>query len=117
MARIKAVNEEGDQKQAIHVELTKILVEYKGKYAAAHKSMKHYEETFHEKMKIIQKEIDDFHEQLKDISTAEAETADTMGLQGTNLGEFLELVTTLKADLHKGANAYQPLEAALTGTL
>jgi uncharacterized protein YukE len=93
------------------------LVDYKAKYAATRNSMQHYEKTFYEQMKIIQQEIDNLHERLKDISKAEAETADTMGLQGQNLGEFLELVTTLKADVHKGANAYKPLEAALTGML
>ncbi len=117
MARIKAVNEEADQKQAIHDQLTESLADYKAKYASARDQMKDYERTHHEQMKAIQQDIDNLHQQLKDISTVESDVANKMGLQGRSLGEFLELVTTLKADIHKGANAYKPLEALLTGML
>lgn len=78
--------------------------------------MEEYEKTYREKMKALQQEIDDLHKQLMDMTKIEANVAHDMGLQGQNLNEFLQLVTVLKADIHKGAIAYKPLESALTAT-
>ena len=93
------------------------MSEYKGKYESAHAMMKEREKTFQKQMKMLQQEIDNLHRQLIDTSRMEFGAIQEIGLQGQNLNDFLQLVTTLKADIHRGANAYEPLEAALTGML
>ena len=79
--------------------------------------MKEHEKTFQEKMKMLQHEIDNLQKQLINTSIMDSGVIQEIGLQGQNLIDFLQLVTILQADIHRGVNAYEPLEAALTGML
>ncbi|CAF1173462.1 unnamed protein product [Rotaria sp. Silwood1] len=117
VARIKANNKDQDEQQAVQNELSQSLCEYQAKYKTTRDSMVEFEKTFREEMDKIQQEIDSLTNRLQAAYTGESEAAITTGLQGENFNKFLELVTNLKTDIHQGANAYRPLESALTGIL
>ncbi|CAF3632915.1 unnamed protein product [Rotaria sp. Silwood1] len=117
VARIKANNKDQDEQQAVQNELSQSLCEYQAKYKTTRDSMVEFEKTFREEMDKIQQEIDSLTNRLQAAYTGESEAAITTGLQGENFNKSLELVTNLKTDIHQGANAYRPLESALTGIL
>lgn len=95
--------------------LNECLSKHKSKYETAMIELKNINETFEEKMKYLQVQIDNLHKKLEEIDKKEIDTENRIGLHGNTLIQCLIEVRTFAKSIKGGASAYAPLVSILNG--
>lgn len=113
--RIEASEKEEDKKQAVLDDLNQCLVEYNGKFTATRFKLEQLEKSFPEKLAAIEAEISSLKQKLQDIENSSTVAAKTMGTHGTHLVQLIGKVKTLRENISKGVNVYDPLLDLLKG--
>ena len=117
MARIEAVHQEGEKKEAVLNALNDQLGDCWAKYTAACHKLQEAEKTLPARMASIQQAIDSLTKELQAIEASSDAASRITGANGIYLTVLIAKVKILRENLSGGVNMYNPLLDLLNGML